>query len=268
MFASFVIHLRPVTVAPLGRTLGRSLHGLLLKLISQNDPVLANALHSDLSPKPFTASTLRGQLVRQKGRLCAVPSERYRVRYTVMMDEIFNALGHVLKERLVVHTPVEIDGNPFLLEDVVVAPELSEGWARMATAEQLLVEAGIGDKVTLYFASPTTFRTGDTNLLFPLPTSVFGSLTRKWEVFCIEPLPPDLDEFISEQVVAERYTLETQVVSYGGHQFNGFVGDCQFRVIDKNPTYCQAVNALAGFALFAGVGQKTTQGLGQTKRID
>ncbi len=49
MFASFIVYLRPLEVAPLGRTLGRSLHGLLLRLISQTDPHLANALHSDLS---------------------------------------------------------------------------------------------------------------------------------------------------------------------------------------------------------------------------
>jgi CRISPR-associated endoribonuclease Cas6 len=106
------------------------------------------------------------------------------------------------------------------------------------------------------------------NLLFPLPTSVFGSLARKWEVFCAAALPANLDTFLLEQVAAERYELETQVVHYGGHQFNGFVGDCQFRLLHKDPVYGRAVNALAGFAVFAGVGQKTTQGLGQARRIE
>ncbi len=268
MFASFIVHLRPLEIAPLGKTLGRSLHGLLLRLLSQTDPHLANALHSDLSPKPFTASTLRGRLVRQGGALCAVPDERYRVRYTVLTNETFNALGHVLLGKLAGQQPVEIDGKPFVLEDIVVDPEQSDGWARLATEQDLLAEASTADRVMLRFASPTTFRTGDMNLLFPLPTSVFGSLTRKWEVFCATALPANLDAFIADQVAAERYELETQVVSYGGHQFNGFVGDCQFRLLHKDPVYCQAINALAGFALFAGVGQKTTQGLGQVRRID
>lgn len=268
MFASFIVYLRPQEVAPLGRTLGRSLHGLLLRLLSQTDPHLANALHSDISPKPFTVSTLRGRLVRQGGALCAVPEERYRVRYTVLTDETFNALGHVLLGKLAEQAPVEIDGKPFTLEAISVDPEQSQGWARVATEQALLAEAPATDRVTLQFASPTTFRTGDMNLLFPLPTSVFGSLARKWEAFCATALPANLEEFIAGQVAAERYRLETQVVSYGGHQFNGFVGDCQFRLLHKDPVYGKAVNALAEFALFAGVGQKTTQGLGQTRRIE
>ena len=268
MFASFIVHLRPLEISPLGRTLGRSLHGLLLRLISQTDPHLADALHSDVSPKPFTVSTLRGRLVQQHGALCASPDERYRVRYTVLTDEAFNALGHVLLGKLADQEPVEIDGKPFALEDIVANPAQSDGWARLATEAQLLAEASAADQVTLHFSSPTTFRTGDMNLLFPLPTSVFGSLARKWEAFCAAALPANLDMFLLEQVAAERYELATEVVRYGRHQFNGFVGDCQFRLLHKDPVYCRAVNALADFALFAGVGQKTTQGLGQTRRID
>jgi CRISPR-associated endoribonuclease Cas6 len=268
MFASFIVYLRPAEVAPLGRTLGRSLHGLLLRLISQTDPHLANALHSDLSPKPFTVSSLRGRLVHHYGALCAVPEERYRVRYTVLTDETFNALGHVLLGKLAEQAPVEIDGKVFALEGISVDPEQSEGWARVASEQALLAEAPPVDRVTLRFSSPTTFRTGDMNLLFPLPTSVFGSLARKWAAFCATALPANLDEFLLEQVAAERYELATQVVHYGGHQFNGFVGDCQFRLLHKDPLYGRALNALAGFALFAGIGQKTTQGLGQARRLE
>lgn len=268
MFASFIVYLRPLEIAPLGRTLGRSLHGLLLRLISQTDPHLANALHSDISPKPFTVSNLRGRLVRHAGALCATPEESYRVRYTVLTDETFNALGHVLLGKLAGQEPVEIDGKPFVLEDIVVDAGRSEGWARLATEQELLAEAVPAGRVTLRFAPPTTFRTGDMNLLFPLPTSVFGSLARKWEAFCATALPANLDAFLLEQVATERYELETQVVHYSGHQFNGFVGDCQFRLLHPDPLYGRAIAALAGFALFAGVGQKTTQGLGQTRRIE
>lgn len=267
MFASFIVYLRPQEVAPLGRTLGRSLHGLLLRLVSHVDPALANALHSDVSPKPFTVSPLRGRLSVVDGRTCALPSERYSVRYTVLTDETFNALGHVLLERLGRTDAVTLDGQPFTLEAVSLDPKESRGWAAVTTEQALLAAARPADRVTLRFASPTTFRTGDMNLLFPLPVSVFGSLARKWEAFCATPLPPRLEEFLADQVAAERFRLETQVVSYGGHQFNGFVGDCQFRVLHHDPVYRRALDALAAFALFAGVGQKTTQGLGQARRL-
>ncbi|MDW8318518.1 MAG: CRISPR-associated endoribonuclease Cas6 [Anaerolineae bacterium] len=267
MLASFIVYLRPLEVVPLGHTLGRSLHGLLLRLVSHVDPALANALHSDISPKPFTVSPLRGRLTPVDGRPCALPTERYSVRYTVLTDETFNALGHVLLARLGSEDAVTLDGQPFALEAISLDPRQSGGWAGITTEQALWAEARPADRVTLRFASPTTFRTGDMNLLFPLPVSVFGSLARKWQAFCATPLPPHLEEFLAGQVAAERYRLETQVVSYGGHQFNGFVGDCQFRVLHSDPAYRKAVNVLAAFALFAGVGQKTTQGLGQARRL-
>lgn len=131
MFASFIVYLRPLETAPLGRTLGRSLHGLLLRLISQTDPHLANTLHSDISPKPFTVSNLhRPAGAPRPGLLCATPAESYRVRYTVLTDETFNTLGHVLLGKLAGQEPVEIDGKPFVLEDIVVDAGRSEGWAQ------------------------------------------------------------------------------------------------------------------------------------------
>lgn len=267
MLASFLVYLQPRVSGPLGLTLGRSLHGLLLRMISEVDPYLANNLHSSSTAKPFTVSMLRGNLSHVRGRMVAVSDDVYRVRYTVLSEPVFAALSHILLGKYLDQAPVSIDGNPFDIVEISVDPARTGGWAGLSSFEQLLEQAGPETRVALRFASPTTFRTGDVNLVFPLPVSVFGSYMRKWEAFSPVPLPDALSEFIAEAVVAERYTLQTEVVNYGRHQFNGFTGDCQFRVLNHDPVYVRAVNALANFALYAGTGQKTTQGMGQSMAV-
>jgi CRISPR-associated endoribonuclease Cas6 len=268
VLASFLVFLRPRSLAPLGRTVGRSLHGLLLDLVRQADPALAEALHAEAPVKPFTVSMLEGRFVSRGGRLHAAPEEAYRVRYTVLAEPVFAALGHVLLGKQLYRQPVAVDGVPYDVVEIVAEPQRSGGWARLANYAQVLEEARPAPRIGLDFASPTTFRQGDANLLFPLPVSVFGSLLRRWQA--LAPIPVEhegLLDFVAEKVVAERYALQTRVVAYGGFQLNGFVGRCQYRVLAADPARTKVLNALAAFALFAGTGQKTTQGMGQTRPV-
>jgi CRISPR-associated endoribonuclease Cas6 len=267
LLASFLVFLKPKALAPLGRTLGRSLHGLLISLLADANPKLADQLHSSMPIKPFTVSMLRGRLLRRGGQRLASPDETYRVRYTVLADDVFAALSNTLLGKYFYHQTISLDGQPFEVTEIAVEPARSRGWARLASYEQLYDEARTDERITLRFASPTTFRTGDVNLLFPLPVSVFGSYLRKWEAFSPIPIVEGVMDFVTEQVVAERYDLETRVVRYGNFQVNGFTGVCHYRVLRGDKVLTRVVNVLADFALFAGTGQKTTQGLGQTKRI-
>ena len=144
------------------------------------------------------------------------------------------------------------------------SPSTYHPWEVSGTLRE---EARAEKRIALRFTSPTTFRTGDVNLLFPLPVSVFGSYLRRWEAFSPIPMVEGVRGFVAEHVVAERYDLETRVVRYGNFQVNGFTGVCHYRVLRGDEVLMRAVNVLADFALFSGTGQKTTQGLGQTKRV-
>ncbi len=267
MLASFVVHLRPHNPAPLGRSAGRSMHALLLNMISQVDPDLSAELHAANALKPFTVSMLQGRFTDYEGRRLAVPGEIYRVRYTVLAERIFAALSHVLLGKQLYNEPVIIDGEPFAIDEIIVAPERTHGWAQLATYEQLLDTASTERQIGLQFASPTTFKQGDANLLFPLPVSVFGSYLRKWEAFCKIPLPAGILDFVESYVVAEKYDLETRMVHYGEYNFHGFTGTCTYRVLRRQDDMTRALQTLAAFALFAGTGQKTPQGMGQTRTL-
>jgi len=269
MLASFVVALRPQRLAPLGRTVGRSLHALLLNMVAQADPDLAEALHAEARVKPFTVSMLQGHFAERGHHRCARPEEVYRVRYTVMAEAVFTALSYVLVEKQAYREPVILDGQPYQIVDILTDPPASDGWATLSGFESLMERAEAVDRVKLEFVSPTTFRQGDVNLLFPLPESVFGSYLRRWNALA----PVELDhakvlDAVAAHVVAERYELRTRVVPYGTAQYNGFVGYCQYRILSQDIETLRVLNLLADFALFAGTGQKTTQGMGQTRRVN
>lgn len=52
----------------------------------------------------------------------------------------------------------------------------------------------------------------------------------------------------------------------GRYPLIGFAGKCMYRIMDDDPVRVREVNGLADFALLAGTGMKTTQGMGQTRR--
>lgn len=268
MLASFLVLVRPERLAPLGRTVGRSLHALLLNMVAQVDPDLAEALHAEARVKPFTVSMLQGRFSERGRQRWVDPREVYRVRYTVLSDAVSTALGYVLMEKQAYRDPVTLDGHPYQIVDILTDPPASDGWVTLSSFESLMELAQAADRIKLEFVSPTTFRQGDVNLLFPLPESVFGSYLRRWNALA----PVELDQArvldaVAAHVVAERYELRTRVVPYGVAQYNGFVGYCQYRILSQDTETRRVLNLLADFALFAGTGQKTTQGMGQTRRV-
>ena len=237
-------------------------------MIGQVNPALAEVLHADARVKPFTVSLLQGRLIERGARRWVRADEVYRVRYTVLAEAVFEALSYVLDEKRWNREPVIIDGQPFHMVDVSAEQAMTDGWGRIASVEQLMEEAGTDDKVILEFKSPTTFRQGKTQLLFPLPENVFGSYIWRWNGTApIELNGGEALDAAREYVVAERYKLETRVVPYVEGQYNGFVGNCQYRVLTEDVETLRLFNLLADFALFAGTGQKTTQGMGQTRRL-
>ena len=62
--------------------------------------------------------------------------------------------------------------------------------------------------------------------------------------------------------------LHTEVSSNYDSKFIGCVGEISYRILgDVEPIAIKQINALANFALYAGVGRKTTMGMGMTRRL-
>ncbi|MBC7324297.1 MAG: CRISPR system precrRNA processing endoribonuclease RAMP protein Cas6 [Moorella sp. (in: Bacteria)] len=102
-----------------------------------------------------------------------------------------------------------------------------------------------------------------------MPATAPSPFYEKWQHFCPErPLKEDLLDFIDQHFFPARYQLVTDLIDYGENAlYTGLVGHCTFglgrQVARIHPEHARQVNLLAGFAFYAGVGQKTTMGMGQ-----
>jgi CRISPR-associated endoribonuclease Cas6 len=133
----------------------------------------------------------------------------------------------------------------------------------------------------MQFASPTAFSLSARNFaLFPEPIFVWDSLLRTWNLYApavlrIEKAP--LREFVQQHVRVNDYTLHTVTLHYPKYTQKGFVGRCTYYVKDpmrvsdghKEEQSCaRQLAVLAEFARYAGVGYKTTMGMGQARLIE
>ena len=129
------------------------------------------------------------------------------------------------------------------------------------------------------FATPTAFSMGQKQWgkllkVFPEPSYVFGSLARQWDLFAPASLcmassgitPPEIGAWCEEYVIVSRYSLETCYLPSSKFGQSGFQGNVIYEVKGL-PTAPEALwlSSLARFALFSGVGYKTTMGMGQTR---
>lgn len=219
-------------------------------------------------PSPFTVSPLRGRFSCAEGHLVASPEETYWVRYTTLSERVFAALSHILLGKYLYRDTVHVDGQPFTVTDVAVEPKAGNPWGGLSTFQWLYERAQREKRIALGFYSPTTFRKGDHNLPLPVPLSVFGGYLYKWRAFCDIPLSEGLLDFVAQQVVVERHRVQTKVMRFSPrHQLIGFTGECTFRMLGEDERRFRELNALGDFAFYAGTGQKTTQGMGQTRRM-
>lgn len=267
MLASFVISLEPLQTAPVGKTLGVSLQGLFYALLKEGNAVLAQRVHDADAVKPFTVSPLNGKLPRVAGERMVVAGVTYWVRFTTLTDEVYNALNPVLLGRFLRGGAVTLDGVEFKVVDVTTEPREEKRLGRLSSAAEIWARAEPISTITLRFASPTTFKQRGLNLLFPIPANVFHSYREKWNAFAAPPIDDGFIPWVEQNVAVEAHHLETRMIWFGEFQLHGFAGWCRFTAKDGDVTRLEQLNALADFAFFCGTGQKTTQGMGQTRRM-
>lgn len=250
------------------RTTGRLLHAVFLNLVAQFDEARSKQLHDEPHYRPFTISSLQGARIHEEYVLLR-RGQTYTCRMTFLDggDLQQQLLAHVGQ----VHTiPVHLDNAILSLKRVISTPTTdSHGWVR-STTWKTLVTLPPANLITMRFLSPTAFSMGDRAFkLFPDPTWVWGSLLRDWNRYA--PACFQIDKtFIQEAAasaicVTSCQELHIETLRYASYVQKGFLGTCSYTLQDLfSAPY---LTALAAFAPYAGVGSKTTMGMGQV-RID
>ncbi len=280
---SLVLTLKPRQAVAAPPHLGRAAHAALLRAVDAADAALAAQLHDDNGPKPFTCSSLMGK--RAEGRLD--PNMSYTLRYTALTSELAELLPSLFaatdEQRSEIRnaqnngasfpkSEIELDG---VLFDVTgtTSDASTQPWAARTTFEELsapwlLARAEPERRVTLMFASPTTFHSGGRSVPLPQPELVFGSLLERWNAYAPVALPEETRRFAAECLAVSRYELQTRSMPFKeGSVKIGMVGQVIFAATRYDRYWQSLINLLADFALFAGVGAGVTMGMGQCRRM-
>ncbi len=265
-FAVLTLTLRPQVITPLDTHTGRFFNGVVYRLLERVNPVLSKIWHDERIPKPFTVSTLQGTTSKIRGVACAMPDQTYTLRLTILDSVGYRGLVEAVTRLLQSQHPLLMKQYPFTIEDVAL-PDATSGTA-MVGAAALLRQHHPGKTITFDFLSPTAFKKDQLTLLFPQPWNVFGSLLRNWEAFApTMPLHPDLRIYMEHHVAVSKYRLESAYYDAMGYQLKGFIGRVTYQLTGKDAISNAHLQTLADFAPYAGVGMKTTQGMGQVRRV-
>jgi CRISPR-associated endoribonuclease Cas6 len=262
---SVVFELFPRERDTVSLTTGHQTHALFLDLIRQIDPLLATRLHEEPAYRPFTISPLKGGQ-QQGGRMVLQAGQYCRFRATLLDGE---GLWHSLKAySLKGKLPVCRVGETALqVHRIITTPQDdTTEWAGYTTWDNL--SSTVAQKsITLRFASPTAFSLGKRQfVLLPDPVLVWDSLVRVWNKYAPDQLKLDRAEiraFVKSHVIVNDSRTQTTVLYFPTHPQRGFIGTCSYHI--QPGEYTSQLAALADFARYAGVGSKTTMGMGQVR---
>ncbi|MEA3338512.1 MAG: CRISPR system precrRNA processing endoribonuclease RAMP protein Cas6 [Chloroflexota bacterium] len=271
---SIVLKLVPTRETSVRATMGHQAHAAFLKTVRESDSALASVLHMpDMGRRPFTVSPLLGVGRARHKRITLSPERDYFLRFTVLYPPIFERfMARFLRGQ---GRPVIRLGRALLLIKEILTTPGSHPWAGYSSWARLVTEARPEPEIALEFTSPTAFGFGQKDwgkkvMTLPSPETVFGSLISSWNGLAPPPLQVErnpLRAYLEEHVVVKRMEdVNTQMFKFSRSMQVGFVGRVTYGLMEENEAARCQLNALADFAFYAGVGMKTTMGMGQVQR--
>lgn len=284
---SLVVNFMPKTPIYPEYLTGRHIHALFLTLVSSVDKELGDRLHGEKANKGFGLSPIQLAVSYDrnlnKPQLKKANSQQLKAKsLSWHHQEIspstpcwwrISLLDEVLFSKL---TGLWLNLNPdrafhlgsadLYITSILGTPQSSQPWSNFATYQQIFDRASETERnITFHLATPTAFRQGKYDSPLPTRDNVFKSLCDRWNTYSEIPISPEIIEYI----FPSRFEIKTEVVkNYDTHSFIGCVGEIGYRILgDASPETIKQINALADFAMFAGIGRKTTMGMGIARRV-
>ncbi|OJV90361.1 MAG: hypothetical protein BGO39_18100 [Chloroflexi bacterium 54-19] len=246
----------------------RVTYNLFINFVKELDINLySDLVNPAIKMRPFTVSQLlftggerRGNnFFLEAGTSCFI-------RFTGLNRSVV-AILRQLTEKL--PPTIEIADYPFTIKDYKVGDDLA---ARTGfSSYKTLLERNFYDVkrpsagLSMWFLSPTLFKTDHQELPLPVPDLVFSSLLQRWNAFSPGPLPEDIRMFAGENLRLERCRIETRQLMVDAKNRVGFTGYVRFYAQKYERFYLQTLHSLGELSFFSGVGYKTTAGLGQVR---
>ncbi|MEG6617607.1 CRISPR-associated endoribonuclease Cas6 [Peptococcaceae bacterium 1198_IL3148] len=267
MLLSLVIILKVEKETLVPPSMGQVLHAFFLDSVRQVNPALSEELHQSSGIKPFTVSPLNGKVTYQDNRWRLYPGETYWFRVTSIESKLSQWLLEVWSASLL--EEIKLAGAEFKLVSVTSSAE-QHPWAGLTTYEEIynrcVGNTEVSFKIGMDFSSPTTFRDHGSNYPLPDPIKVFNNLLKKWDAYSPVSLGGNFIEFIEANVYPSMFRLQTKIMHFDRYKQVGFTGSCQFAIrSQQDAIFISVMHMLSQYAFYAGVGYKTTMGMGQVK---
>jgi CRISPR-associated endoribonuclease Cas6 len=275
---SLVLNLLPQSPISPQYLTGRHLHALFLTLVSSVDTTLGDRLHDSTADKAFTLSHLQISntnsplLKGGKGGSKLQYSHQQPIpagtpcwwRISLLDDTLFGKLTQ-LWLNLNPNRPWHLGPADLYITSIQGTPQSIQPWANASSYAQLYEEANDrNSSINLSFSTPTAFRQGQYDSTLPTRESVFNSLLSRWNKYS----GIELSHIAIESIFPSFVNIHTEILADSRSKFIGILGEVTYKILGTvEPIQIKQINALADFALYTGVGRKTTMGMGMTRRL-
>ncbi|MBW4554450.1 MAG: CRISPR-associated endoribonuclease Cas6 [Trichormus sp. ATA11-4-KO1] len=274
---SLILNLLPQSPIPSQYLTGRHLHALFLTLVSSVDRKLGDRLHDATADKAFTLSPLqissanspllkggRGGCKLQHSHQQPIPvGTPCWWRISLLDDTLFSQLTQ-LWLNLNPNHPWHLGPADLYITSIQGTPQSTQPWANACSYAQLYEQASDRDRtIDLIFSTPTAFRQGKFDTTLPTRECVFNSLVSRWNKYS----GMEFDHIAIESIFPSFINIHTEILADSRSKFIGIIGEVSYRILGEiEPIQIKQINALADFVLYAGIGRKTTMGMGMVRR--
>lgn len=273
-FHSLVLNLVALQPGVLAGSVGELAHAAFYAMIQAVDADLSAHMHDAQARAAFTLSPLMGLGRDEKGRSFTIQTgQSGQLRVTLLDDQLFA----VLVRRLLTQAQPQIQLGKLAcaITDIWGTPE-SHPWAGYTTLADLAAQEEARQRWVLEFASPTAVRWGEADNrvrrveVFPLPRMALAGLRSRWDKLTGETWGRDFEEWVERNVVVGRvWRWETTTVAFQRQQYMGGFGKLEYRLLDTSNAHAAAhLHRLLQLGFYAGIGSKTTHGLGQVRLLE
>lgn len=250
-----ILNLRAISQGPVTRSFHCLMHPVFLDRISKANPSMGKKLHSGGAMSPFSISPVMGA----KRRICENGS--YWVRICLLQDDLTEVFLDSLEKNLW-SEPVCLENHTFIPENLIFGSDENNPWSNGESYQEIMEKSSGLEKMALSVASPLSFKRGDIHYPLPEPAMIAGNLVRRWNMFSEIPLPRndgwDNISFSFLNIKTQPFALRK------GGTIVGVTGNLS--LISKG--YLEerrCFETLIRFAFYAGIGVKTTQGMGMCR---
>ncbi|MEH2115569.1 CRISPR-associated endoribonuclease Cas6 [Nostoc sp.] len=271
---SLVLNLLPQSPIPSQYLTGRHLHALFLTLVSSVDRTLGDRLHDSTTDKAFTLSPLqidsyskgvkRGSQLQYSHQQPIPAGTPCWWRISLLDDTLFSQLTQ-LWLNLNPNRPWHLGPADLYITSIQGTPQSIQPWANASTYAQLYEQASDrNSSINLSFSTPTAFRQGQYDSTLPTRESVFNSLLSRWNKYS----GIELSQIAIESIFPSFVNIHTEILADSRSKFIGIIGEVTYKILGAvEPIQIKQINALTDFALYAGIGRKTTMGMGMIRRL-